>query len=957
TEAIGSDPNDFSGRNYTPYSNRNLGIICRINNGYSPGGTIPNSSQYADFARRCANFVANTAGCKIWIIGNEMNYAIERPPLFVRSLGPAVPPMPQEDKPASRSSLPANSPLAGVTRTLQGFLNTISGKSTATGETPAPATAARASTPFSPDDPFGHGLPQRFNALHRSERTVEARGAAFENTELITPDLYVRCYRLCRDAIHAIPGHANDQVLVGPVAPWNNQTSYPGNLNGDWVQYFRDILTLLGSNGCDGFALHTYTHQADPNLITDESTMDPPFQNRRFQFRAYQDFMTAVPTTMRQLPAYITETDEDVAWLDQNIGWVQRAYGEINFWNQQPNNQQIRAMILYRWPNLDRWGIEGKGGVIEDFRSAMQNDYRWRASTVAPPNPTGFRTGQVVETRDSVNIRRTPGYTGKPAGDVLQSATTGSRLTVLSDVARTVDNLVWWNVQTGTGVNGWAAQFGPTGAPLLVARAEVTPPGGTGVFAVGDRVRTADVVRMRRSPGYTNKPSNDVIADIPIDSVFTVTGGPTGSDGLTWWQVRGANRSGATVEGWMAQIAPDGKTLLVRDTTPVETGTFAVGDAVSTRDAVRVRLTPGYVGKPDSDIIAGLPTGTRGVVVSPLRRADNLIWWQVEATGPAGNLVRGWIAEVAPNDAVLLERAAGSTTPVPAGDFALGELVVAVDAVRIRRSPGFANKTNEDVLGEFAARTTLNLLEGPRNVDNLTWWRAGGIASTGNPLGGWVAQRAPGGAALVDRAAKLPGTNIPDRAAAQYLGVPFQGRFGIAQLWGENPQIYSAINYDGVPLRGHNGIDFLTPIGTNLLAMEEGVVAETVLNDPNGFGNYVKLRHRWGESLYAHMDSLAVQPGQSVGRGTLIGRSGNTGFSSGPHLHFAIRIDPYRRTDGWGGYTDPLPYLNPNDFFLPAQVQGAAQGATQSRSANNFTDEALLRAPGYAPDRPGLVRP
>jgi len=210
---------------------------------------------------------------------------------------------------------------------------------------------------------------------------------------------------------------------------------------------------------------------------------------------------------------------------------------------------------------------------------------------------------------------------------------------------------------------------------------------------------------------------------------------------------------------------------------------------------------------------------------------------------------------------------------------------------------------------------------------------------------------------LVDRAAKLPGTNIPDRSSAQYLGVPFQGRFGIAQLWGENPQIYSSISYDGVPLRGHNGIDFLTPIGTNLLAMEEGVVAETVLNDPNGFGNYVKLRHRWGESLYAHMDSLAVQPGQSVGRGTLIGRSGNTGFSSGPHLHFAIRIDPYRRTDGWGGYTDPLPYLNPNDFFLPTQVQGAAQGATQSRSANNFTDEALLRAPGYAPDRPGLVRP
>ena len=89
--------------------------------------------------------------------------------------------------------------------------------------------------------------------------------------------------------------------------------------------------------------------------------MNPPFQDRHYEFRAYQDFMHAIPADMRHLPVYITETDQDVSWLNQNIGWVQRAYGEIDYWNRQPGNQQIRSLVLYRWPKIDRWYIEGKG--------------------------------------------------------------------------------------------------------------------------------------------------------------------------------------------------------------------------------------------------------------------------------------------------------------------------------------------------------------------------------------------------------------------------------------------------------------------------------------------------------------------------------------------------------------------------------------------------------------------
>ena len=67
------------GVDYSAYADRGLGIIARLNHGYEPDGTLPHSSLYEAYARRVANFVATSRGCKIWVIGNEMNYAIERP--------------------------------------------------------------------------------------------------------------------------------------------------------------------------------------------------------------------------------------------------------------------------------------------------------------------------------------------------------------------------------------------------------------------------------------------------------------------------------------------------------------------------------------------------------------------------------------------------------------------------------------------------------------------------------------------------------------------------------------------------------------------------------------------------------------------------------------------------------------------------------------------------------------
>jgi len=79
TVAIGHDKNNHSGDDFRTYSNRGHGVIVRINNGYSPDGTLPYQSQYADFATRCANYVAATQGADVFIIGNETNLPREWP--------------------------------------------------------------------------------------------------------------------------------------------------------------------------------------------------------------------------------------------------------------------------------------------------------------------------------------------------------------------------------------------------------------------------------------------------------------------------------------------------------------------------------------------------------------------------------------------------------------------------------------------------------------------------------------------------------------------------------------------------------------------------------------------------------------------------------------------------------------------------------------------------------------
>jgi murein DD-endopeptidase MepM/ murein hydrolase activator NlpD len=131
---------------------------------------------------------------------------------------------------------------------------------------------------------------------------------------------------------------------------------------------------------------------------------------------------------------------------------------------------------------------------------------------------------------------------------------------------------------------------------------------------------------------------------------------------------------------------------------------------------------------------------------------------------------------------------------------------------------------------------------------------------------------------------------------------PITQGFGPTDLSIEFAYVYQGVEYPHF----HTGIDLGVPLGTPVGAAADGVVVLAGTNEvdgrPVGYGTYVVVAHGGGVyTLYAHLSKLDVVAGQRVRAGELLGLSGSTGNSTGPHLHFEVRLgsDP----------VDPMPYM------------------------------------------------
>ncbi len=99
----------------------------------------------------------------------------------------------------------------------------------------------------------------------------------------------------------------------------------------------------------------------------------------------------------------------------------------------------------------------------------------------------------------------------------------------------------------------------------------------------------------------------------------------------------------------------------------------------------------------------------------------------------------------------------------------------------------------------------------------------------------------------------------------------------------------------------HKGVDLAYGLGVPIVATANGKVVEAKYDE--GYGNYVKIRHKYGfYTKYGHMQRLYVQSGQDISQGDVIGTMGNTGKSTGAHLHYEVHIGSQ--------VVDPVKYLN-----------------------------------------------
>ena len=209
--------------------------------------------------------------------------------------------------------------------------------------------------------------------------------------------------------------------------------------------------------------------------------------------------------------------------------------------------------------------------------------------------------------------------------------------------------------------------------------------------------------------------------------------------------------------------------------------------------------------------------------------------------------------------------------------FADGERVEATTDLNTRKRPG----TESTVVATVNPGEVGEIVNGPTNEDGYTWW---GIHWLNRDVWGWSVER--------------------------YLDSASGGGGGTDIVWPMDGIISS--DYGQRSSGFHGGVDIdnnNTGVGTPIYAARGGTAYTAY--DSGGYGNYVYIVHANGyETEYGHVSAFSVADGQSVSRGDKIAEMGNSGNSTGPHLHFGIEQN-----------NDPKPI--PSDNYQEVNAMGA----------------------------------
>lgn len=196
----------------------------------------------------------------------------------------------------------------------------------------------------------------------------------------------------------------------------------------------------------------------------------------------------------------------------------------------------------------------------------------------------------------------------------------------------------------------------------------------------------------------------------------------------------------------------------------------------------------------------------------------------------------------------------------------------------------------------------------------------------------------------INAVSKQFSSEASDSASLIDLSYPFAGEFIQTLDFGDDIEDEKLkAQYTKFGLQGHDGVDFNLPMGTPVLASDNG---EVILAGAGAYGETVVLQHAWGRTYYGHLSEIEVEVGQSVTKGAQLGLSGKTGLATGPHLHFGIKLQNNEFRNGYFGKTDPNIYLNKKTIISSYQVQEIVWNVSVKKG-----EQIML---GYTYDSPNI---
>ena len=395
---------------------------------------------------------------------------------------------------------------------------------------------------------------------------------------------------------------------------------------------------------------------------------------------------------------------------------------------------------------------------------------------------------------------------------------------------------------------------------------------------------SVDGVNVRAEPGVESEilisvPDGNVV-DLRVDELNTVTT----EDGIRWWPITIWD-----VDGWVAGIylAPlDGETASDDDSPDDGAGEepdggeepadssgdpgWAAGDYVaSTEDFLAMRAGPGT----NESRIAWLGEGDVVQIVDGPFYNGTTDWWlitdgSINAYVFGGYLTTAGELDIAAPESEEVIFSAGQTVGVMLGS----------NGANIRDEAD----AGSELLGALSEGEIVTVIDGP-NYD-----------SEGNAY--YLVDLGESRGFVVGEALEVV---VVEEAPAEEEAAPTSGatgtyRYPIAEY--VLTQGYGCTTFNFYPYNEslgcpwHNALDLAAPLGTPMLASDGGTVKYAGWCDC-ALGLYIEIDHQNGTSTtYGHMNAVYVETGQAVEQGEVIGEVGSTGFSTGPHTHFMVKV-------------------------------------------------------------------